>query len=207
MKETATPPKPRPKPKSTAKRRCLYACLACGLVILLLAIVFVILAFTLFRVRDPSISVTSTRLAGVAPRVSLPAITIQFNITLDIIASVHNPNRASFTYNYGQTNLTYRGTPVGQAIIEPGRIPNHGSGPVRLTLTVDAAKFANNLVSLIGDVVNGSIVFDTYTMIPGRVAILGFIKHHAVARSTCHVEISVSDMTVKSQECDNKTSL
>jgi Late embryogenesis abundant protein len=206
MTETDASPNPKAKAKSN-KRRCLYACLGCGLVIFLLAIVFVILAFTLFRVRDPSVSVTSTRVAGVAPQVTLPNLSMQFNITLDIIASVHNPNRASFTYGSGQTNLTYRGTQVGQAIIEPGRIPNHGSGPVRLSLTVDAAKFSGNLGALTSDVLNGTIAFDTYTMIPGRVAILGFIKHHAVARSTCHLEIGLPDMNVKSQECDNKTSL
>ncbi|KAJ4807394.1 hypothetical protein LUZ62_019960 [Rhynchospora pubera] len=205
MTETATAS--NPKHNSNAKRRCLCACLVCGLVILLLVIIVVILAFTLFRVRDPSITVASTRLAGVAPQVSLPSMSIQFNITLDIVASVHNPNRASFTYDSGQTNLTYRGTQVGQAIIEPGRIPNHGTGQVELSLTVDAAKFTNNLGTLIGDVINGTIAFNTYTTIPGRVAILGFIKHHAVARSTCHVVISVSDFKVKSQECDNDTSL
>lgn len=205
MTDTTTPPKP--KGKSKAKRRCLCACLGCCLVILLLVIVLVILTFTLFRVRDPSITLTSTRLAGVAPRVTLPAVSIQFNITLDIIATVHNPNRASFTHDSGQTNLTYRGTQVGQAIIEPGRIPNHGSGPIRLSLTVDAAKFTDNLMTLIGDVINGSITFETYTIIPGRVTILGFIKHHAVARSTCSVVIGVTDFKVKSQECDNETSL
>jgi Late embryogenesis abundant protein len=206
MAETDASPKPKAKAKSN-KRRCLCACLGCGLVILLLAILLLILALTLFRVRDPSISLTSTRLAGVAPRVTLPALSLQLNITLDIIASVHNPNRASFTYQSGQTNLTYRGTQVGQATIEPGRIPNHGSGPVRLSLTVDAVQFSDNLGTLIGDVLNGTIAFDTSTMIPGRVAILGFIKHHAVARSTCHVEIGVPSMNVKSQECNSETSL
>jgi len=96
---------------------------------------------------------------------------------------------------------------VGQAVIEPGRIPDHGSGLVRLNLTVETDQFADKLGSLISDVLNGSIWFDTDTTIPGRVTILGFIKHHAVAKSTCHVEIGLSDMKVKSQDCDTKTTL
>ncbi|KAJ3680976.1 hypothetical protein LUZ60_015465 [Juncus effusus] len=197
---------PTPKPK-TRRRCCLYTCLSLLFLLILLIIIVVILIFTVFKVRDPTISLTSTRLSGIAPRVTLPAFSIDLNITLDIIVTVKNPNRASFTHGTGQTNLLYRGTQVGQAVIEPGRIPDHGSGPVRLTLTLEADQFADKLGNLITDVLNGSISFDSNTTIPGRVTILGFIKHHAVAKSTCHVEIGVPDMKVKSQDCDSKTTL
>ncbi|KAL6640712.1 hypothetical protein ACP70R_021835 [Stipagrostis hirtigluma subsp. patula] len=48
---------------------------------------------------------------------------VQLNVTLLLTVAVHNPNPASFVYMSGHTDLTYRGAKVGEAEIDPGRIP------------------------------------------------------------------------------------
>ncbi|KAF0916540.1 hypothetical protein E2562_007617 [Oryza meyeriana var. granulata] len=191
------------------RRRCLCCCLLVTLVVLLvLAITLLVLFLTVLRVRDPTTRLVSTRLVGVAPRLSLPAVSIQLNVTLLITVAVHNPNPASFTYaSGGHTDLTYRGAHVGDAEIDPGRIPSRGNGTVQMALTLQADRFAGDLTQLIGDVMAGSVPLDASTRIPGRVAVFGVFKRHAVAYSDCHFVFGVSEMGVRSQQCSDRTKL
>jgi hypothetical protein len=197
--------KPQPKPR---RRRCL--CLLVTLAVLVaLAVTVLILSLTVFRVRDPTTRLESTRLAGVAPRVTVfPTPSVQLNVTLLLTVAVHNPNAASFSYPSGHTDLTYRGGQVGSAELDPGRVPSRGDGEVRLALTVQADRLATDLPQLLADVEAGSVAMQASTRIPGRVSILGgLIKRHAVAYSDCSFVFGVPEMKVRSQECQDHTKL
>uniref|UniRef100_A0A0E0MBT5 Late embryogenesis abundant protein LEA-2 subgroup domain-containing protein n=1 Tax=Oryza punctata TaxID=4537 RepID=A0A0E0MBT5_ORYPU len=188
------------------RRRRLCCCLLVTLVVLLLvlAITLLVLFLTVLRVRDPTTHLVSTRLIGLSPRLS----SLQLNATLLITVAVHNPNPASFTYaTGGHTDLTYRGAHVGDADIDPGRIPSRGDGNVTMALTLQADRFAGDLTQLVGDVMAGSVALDASTRIPGRVAILGVFKRHAVAYSDCHLVLGVTEMGVRSQQCSDRTKL
>ncbi|CAN6357423.1 unnamed protein product [Urochloa humidicola] len=192
-----------PPPENSRRRRCACVCLLVTLAVLAaLAITLLVLCLTVFKVRDPTTRLVSTRLAGVAPRLMFPAISLQLNVTLLLTVSVHNPNPASFTYDSGgHTDLTYRGAHVGDAEIDPGRIPSRGDGEVNLALTVQADRFA-------ADVESGSVAMEASTRIPGRVSILGgLIKRHAVAYSDCSFVFGVAEMKVRSQQCHDRTKL
>uniref|UniRef100_A0A0D3HHI9 Late embryogenesis abundant protein LEA-2 subgroup domain-containing protein n=1 Tax=Oryza barthii TaxID=65489 RepID=A0A0D3HHI9_9ORYZ len=160
------------------RRRCLCCCLLVTLVVLLvLAITLLVLFLTL-------------------------------NVTLLITVAVHNPNPASFTYaTGGHTDLTYRGAHVGDAEIDPGRIPSRGDANVTMALTLQADRFAGDLTQLVTDVMGGSVALEASTRIPGRVAILGVFKRHAVAYSDCHFVFGVTEMAVRSQQCSDRTKL
>lgn len=184
------------------RRRCLCCCLLVTLVVLLvLAITLLVLFLTVLRVRDPTTHLVSTRLTGLSPRLSFPATSVQLNVTLLITVAVHNPNPASFTYaTGGHTDLTYRGAHVGDAEIDPGRIPSRGDANVTMALTLQADRFAGDLTQLVSDVMGGSVALDASTRIPGRVAILGVFKRHAVAYSDCHFVFGVTEMAVRDRK-------
>ncbi|CAN6362093.1 unnamed protein product [Urochloa humidicola] len=197
--------KPPPPKKS---RRCACVCLVVTLASL--AITLLVLFLTVLKVRDPTTRLVSTRLAGVAPRLrTFPTISLQLNVTLLLTVSVHNPNPASFTYDSGgHTDLLYRGAHVGDAEIDPGRIPSRGDGEVKLALTVQADRLAADLAQLVADVESGAVAMEASTRIPGRVSILGgLIKRHAVAYSDCSFVLGVADMKVRSQQCHDRTKL
>jgi hypothetical protein len=198
------PPSPPPAQPKSRRRRCLCVCLLVTLAAL--AVTVLALSLTVFRVRDPTTRLESTRLAGVAPR--LAAFPVQLNVTLLLAVAVHNPNAASFAYSAGHTDLTYRGAQVGSAEIVPGRIPSRGDGDVRLALTLQADRLASDLAQLLRDVEAGSVPMESSTRIPGRVSILGgLIKRHAVAYSHCNFVFGVQEMKVRSQECQDRTKL
>lgn len=189
------------------KRRCRIAVGVTLLFIILLFIIALILVLTVFKPKQPRTQVLSASLDGVAPRVSLPAVKIELNITLDLKLLVENKNHASFKYGGGMTYLLYKDKQVGEVQLPPGNIRATGSStlPCRLTLQVD--QFASDLSSLISDVLGGDLVINTHTRIPGKVTFLGFIKKHAVALSDCQITMDVLQMKIKSQVCKNKTKL
>uniref|UniRef100_A0ACD5XYH3 Uncharacterized protein n=1 Tax=Avena sativa TaxID=4498 RepID=A0ACD5XYH3_AVESA len=211
---TAKPPVDdlhREKQRRLRRRRgCL--CCACFLVTLvLLAVVLLILFLTVLRVRDPTTRLVSTKLVGVAPRLTFPALSIQLNVTLLLTVSVHNPNPASFSFQSGgHTDLTYRGVHVGDAEIDPGRVPSKGDADVKLALTLQADQFvasADAMAQLISDVEAGSMPLEASTRIPGRVAIFGVFKRHAVAYSDCSFVFGIAELGVRSQQCSDHTKL
>ncbi|KAM3274015.1 hypothetical protein ACQJBY_043284 [Aegilops geniculata] len=207
---TSKPPVDDPRGQKQRLRRrrgCLCcACLAATLV--LVAVVLLILFLTVLRVRDPTTRLVSTRLIGVAPRLTFPALNIQLNVTLLITVSVHNPNPASFSFpSGGHTDLTYRGAHVGDAEIDPGRVPSKGDADVKLALTLQADRFAGDLAQLVADVEAGSLPLEASTRIPGRVAVFGVFKRHAVAYSDCSFVFGVAELGVRSQECRDHTKL
>ncbi|CAA6656977.1 unnamed protein product [Spirodela intermedia] len=109
---------------------------------------------------------------GVAPRVALPWGPVELNVTLSLDFAVFNPNRASFDHAAGKAALFYRGKRVGTR------------------LTVEADRFAADPLALVRDVLTGHLDVDSSTRIPGRVTFLGFIHHHVVILTDCHVTIS-----------------
>ncbi|KAL6643699.1 hypothetical protein ACP70R_018465 [Stipagrostis hirtigluma subsp. patula] len=198
----------KPPPSHSPRRRCLCICLLVTLAVLrALAVTVLVLSLTVLRVRDPTTRLVSTRLASVAPRLTFPAVSLQLNVTLLLTVAVHNPNPASFSYMFGHTDLTYRGAKVGEAEIDPGRIPSKGDGEVRLALTVQADRLAADISQLVADVESGAVPMEASTRIPGRVTILGIFKRHAVAYSDCKFVLGVPELKVRSQECQDHTKL
>ncbi|KAJ8486150.1 hypothetical protein OPV22_018635 [Ensete ventricosum] len=190
------------------RRRRWLCCVLCILVLVLLVVAAVVLALTVLKIREPTGELVSVTVSGVSPRVDLPALRVELNVTLDLAVRVHNRNYAAFAHAPGgRASLLYRGVQVGEADVAPGRIPARGSELLRLALAVEVDRIAAELGSLLSDVVAGAVAFDAVTRLPGRITFLGFIKRHAVATSDCHVVIGVSDLSVRSQYCTYKTNL
>lgn len=207
---TSKPPvnDPRHQKQRLRRRRGCLCCACLAVTLVLIAVVLLILFLTVLRVRDPTTRLVSTRLIGVAPRLTFPTLSIQLNVTLLLTVSVHNPNPASFSFpSGGHTDLTYRGAHVGDAEIDPGRVPSKGDADVRLALTLQADRFAGDLPQLIADVEAGSLPLEASTRIPGRVAVFGVFKRHAVAYSDCSFVFGVAELGVRSQECRDHTKL
>ncbi|XP_031261965.1 uncharacterized protein LOC116120166 [Pistacia vera] len=194
---------PPPK-KSQRKRRCLIAIGAIILLIFLLFVVVLILALTVFKTKQPKTQLQSAKVEGIAPRVTLPTLNFQLNLTLDLQILVENPNHASFRHGTGNSILVYRGDQVGEADIYPGLIPSDGSTTLPCRLTVQVDKFASDITTLIGDIMGGQVVMETHTKIPGRINFLGIFKKHVVTSSDCKFTIGFPAMNITNQECKNK---
>jgi hypothetical protein len=210
MAPSKQPLTPSSATRHRRRRRCLLATLAA---LLALAVLLLVLFLTVLRVRDPTIRLVSTELAGVAPRFALlPAPSLRLNVTLLLTVSVHNPNPASFAYaEGGHADVSYRGARVGDARIGPGDVPSRGDAEARLALTLQADRFLaagdGDARQLAEDVEGGALPLDAATRVPGTVALFGIFRRRAVAYSECRLVFAVAEMRVQSHECSGGTKL
>ncbi|KAG9443370.1 hypothetical protein H6P81_014710 [Aristolochia fimbriata] len=211
MTETGEPSAP-PKPLDDARRRrrrrrCCACCIAVALLLLTLFLILLVLALTVFKRRDPVVTLLSATVSGVAPRLVLPAASVELNVSLRLALHVYNPNRVGFKHHPGKSVVLYRGTRIGEADVASGSVAARGSENVTVDLTVEADKFLPDVAQLVADVVAGEIDVDANTRVPGRVNVLGIFKRHVVAISECHFAIGVPDLRIRKQDCKQSTKM
>lgn len=183
--------------------RCVVVTVA---VILAVGILLLILGLTVFRPRHAVTTIDSVHLRGLRVGFDVPNLAVELNVTLDLQITATNPNHASFRYDTGDAELYYRGGLVGEAAIPPGDVAAEGSVRSNVSLTVMAGRVVSES-TLYADVISGSVPLSTATRVPGTVTILGFIKHHMVAYTTCDITIDVRNRTVENSNCRYKTKL
>lgn len=184
-------------------RRRPWVC-CCGValcLILIIVIIIIILAFTVFKAKDAEITLNNIELQDFQVNLLPPSV----NVTLSVVASVHNPNRASIKYTNSSAMVYYYDDEVAVVPIPAGVIGSRTTVKISTTLVV----FADQLVTnshLVGDILGGSLPFVVRTKLSGRVKVL-FIRHHVDIASQCSISISVVNRNISSQECQNKVHL
>ncbi|TYJ22721.1 hypothetical protein E1A91_A08G144100v1 [Gossypium mustelinum] len=166
---------------------------------IILAVVIIILIFTVFRVKDPiinmnGVAVTSLELInGTIPK---PGSNI--SVTADV--SVKNPNVASFNYRNTTTTLYYYGNVVGDARGPPGRAKAHRI--VRMNITIDI--IVDRILAspnLVMDVRSGMLTMVSYSRVGGRINILNIIKRHVTVKMNCSMTVNIFSQAIQQQKC------
>ncbi|EEF50597.1 late embryogenesis abundant protein At1g64065 [Ricinus communis] len=190
--------------KKTRRRRCIKCCGCITASLLVPAIVIVILIFTVFRVKDPTIKLNNviiTHMELINNTIPKPGT----NISLVADLSVKNPNIVSFKYDNTTSALYYHGVLVGEARGPPGH--SKARRTMRLNATIDLV--ADKLISnpnLNTDAATGLLTVDSYTKLPGKVKIL-IIKKHVTIKMNCSLTVNISSQAIQSQKCKNKVDL
>ncbi|KAI7993683.1 hypothetical protein LOK49_LG11G02818 [Camellia lanceoleosa] len=194
--------KPRHKPPSG--RTNLASCIVATIFLIFVIIIILIVFFTVFKPRDPQISVNAVQL----PTFSLANGTVNF--TFSQYVSVKNPNRAVFTHYDSTLQLLYSGSQIGFMFIPAGKIDAGRTQYMAATFSVQsfpmAAAAPENVGPNVTDGLNGFRVGPTMEIesrmeMAGRVRLLHFFAHHVEAKSQCQVAISVSDGSVLGFHC------
>ncbi|KAL2457893.1 putative Late [Abeliophyllum distichum] len=94
------------KGQNKCKQPCIVALGILLAIIFILCIIILILALTVFKIKDPKIEVLSVAVDGIALVPPSHFFKYKFNITLDLKIQVENPNRASFRHEAGKSELT-----------------------------------------------------------------------------------------------------
>ena len=186
--------------------RCVL--ISCGIISILVAAALLAVTLTVFRVREPVMTMNAISLkdpvAAAAAAAASSSTTPPPLLTLTVVAdvSVKNPNAASLRYAATETSVYYRARQVGEALGPPGTAPARRT--VRLNVTVGVAVGA-----LLGDpafledvVAAGAVAVATATRVRGRVAVLGGLVHRRVVlEMNCTATVAVADMSISDQRC------
>ncbi|KAK9145463.1 hypothetical protein Sjap_005366 [Stephania japonica] len=166
------------KPPSSTTN--LASCIVATLFLILITIIALIIFFTLFKPKQPNISITTIHL----PNFSLSNNTATF--TFSQYASVRNPNRDVFSHYDSSLQLLYSGNQVGFIWIPAGEI---ASGRTQIM----AATFAVKWFAADEETVKEVVEVESEMRVGGRVRVLRFFMHHVESQVKCRVAVGVDD--------------
>lgn len=186
--------------KPTTGRTNLASCILAAIFLIFLLIVASIVYFTLFKPKDPNLTVNAVQL----PAFSLNNSTVTF--TYSQYATIKNPNRAVFTHYDSSLQLLYAGNQIGFMFIPAGKIAAGRTQYMAATFSVKSFPLSVSgsvgpTVPMDGLRVGPSMEVESRLEMAGRVRVLHFFTHHVEARADCRVSISVSDGSVLGFHC------
>ncbi|XP_021295156.1 uncharacterized protein LOC110424790 [Herrania umbratica] len=179
--------------------------ICCGvtaILFIIVAVVFVILTFTLFKPKDPKITPQSVTLESI-DLVVFPVI--KGNVSLGLVVTVDNPNYGGFKYMNSTAYVNYRGNLVAEAPIESDSIPARAKHNISTTVIVFADKLATD-PNFPTDFLSGVLNFTSSTILHGKVRVLNLLKLKASSSSGCNISILVQTESVDSV-CKSKIRL
>ncbi|XP_048141210.1 uncharacterized protein LOC115740764 isoform X3 [Rhodamnia argentea] len=211
----AKPRRRPPPPHSSAGRTNLASCVVATIFLVFVVIVVLIVFFTVFRPRDPKISVNGVQL----PSFSIANDTVNF--TFSQYVSVENPNKAVFSHFDSSIQLLYAGNQVGFMFVPAGKIAAGRMQYMAATFAVESfplspapnppsAVVAGEAVAAAATAwrrrrrcrrVGPTLEIESRMKMAGRVRVLHLFTHHVEARSDCRVAIAVSDGSVLGFHC------
>ncbi|GLJ38133.1 hypothetical protein SUGI_0776290 [Cryptomeria japonica] len=191
------------------RRRRLCGCfISCGVFTIILGIIILILALTVFKTKDPKITLNSVKIGHLKTKIDLAALKAHLNLTLTADMSIKNTNKAaSFKHANSTATMMYQGKTVGQAVIPAGKLKADQTARMNVSVTVFLDAFVSNVAQLINDAFSGSLDMSAKTHMTGRVTILHLVKKHVNVVSLCDITVDVSSMKVKTQKCKNSYKL
>lgn len=179
-------------------RKCIK-CFGCFTALLLIvAVIMLVLAFTVFHIRDPMVRMNALTLTNL--KISEGALSQDVNVTLIADVFVKNPNAATFRYDNSTTTIYYHGATVGEARIPSGKAKARRT--VRLNMTVDIIPSKVLAVqNLRSDLSLGQLNVSSYTKITGRVKVLNIVNKHVVVDMNCTITYNILSQGIQNQNC------
>ncbi|XP_047328944.1 uncharacterized protein LOC124932369 [Impatiens glandulifera] len=181
------------------------SCVVATIFLIFVIIIVLIIFFTIFKPKNPEISVNAVQL----PVFSLVNGTVTF--TFSQYVSVKNPNLDVFTHYDSSFQILYAGVQVGVLFVPAGRIEAGRSQLFTATFSVRSfaiggrdstveigPKLTNGLV---GSRIGPGMEIDSRLEMSGLVRLLHFFSHHVEAKSDCRIGISVSDGSIMGFRC------
>ena len=182
-------------PQRQGHKKLMKRC-ACPLAsLLLLAIVIIVLIFTIFRVKGPMITMNTIKITKF--QLVNTTMTPQPGANMSLVAS--------FRYANTTTSLYYHGVLVEEARGPPGRAKARRT--LRMNVTIDV--IMDRVVSspdFATDLGSGLLTMSSFSRVSGQVKILNLIKRHVV-KMNCTTTFNISTQAIKEQSCKRKVKL
>ncbi|XP_021293460.1 uncharacterized protein LOC110423559 [Herrania umbratica] len=183
----------------TSRRGLKICCCVTAIFIVIVAIVLITLAFTVFKPKNPEITVYPQGLENIAFDLQGLAMlsNATANVTVGMIIAINNRNYGSFKFKNTTAFVTYRGGVVAEVPIIQSHVPAHG----KLNITTDADFMVDRLISnpsFWADVMAGSVNFTSEATVRGKMTMLKILKVHASVPSSCYISIFVQSQSIES---------
>lgn len=158
----------------SGNRNCIIICGCITASFLILAVVLIILSFTVFHIKQPVIKMNGITLTPLKLNNGSQSTT---NLTFLADVSVKNPNAGSFKFSNGTTTVFYGGEVIGKGVLPAGAVKARRT--VHLNVSVNVRPQKMNGISRLG--------MNSSTVISGKVKIMKMIKKYSRVEVNCSV--------------------
>lgn len=182
------------------KRRYIQFCGCIASLFLILAVVLLVLSFTLFRIGDPLIRLNSVTIQSLDISTNGSSKT-SVNLTLLVDVSVKNPNAATFKFDNGSTTIYYGGRVVGEGVHLQEKIKPRRTLRRNVTVEIDPVKFVDVPGFFTDLTVAKRLNVSSHTRISGRVNIMSLVKKQVVVKFNCSMTVSFPTSGFHGEKC------
>ncbi|KAF3653958.1 hypothetical protein FXO38_15387 [Capsicum annuum] len=192
--------------KKRRRRRCVKCFACCGVTTVIVGIVILILALTVFKAKDPKIRMNSIRFEGLSFLTRSSNLQPNLNITVVADISIKNPNSVSFKFRAATAGVSYSDRVIAEALIPRGSARARRTLRMDVSVTVMTEKLVG-IPRLTNDLIAMELPISMSTNINGRVN-LGLFKKSVGVRMNCNMVIDLQRQQVKgNMDCDRKVSM
>jgi hypothetical protein len=174
------------------KRQCVLCCCGCCvLTVVILGFIILILALTVFKVKDPRFTMNSVYLTALGTGAGTGlADPVAVNATFTADVSIKNPNIASFHFSQSATEVYYREQTISVAYMPEGRLGARRTARMNMTVDILGDRLAR-MLNVTGLVLGQEYDLTTYTEMNGTAKVLGIYKKELEIRMNCSMTLEV----------------
>ncbi|MBA0563920.1 hypothetical protein Golob_008880 [Gossypium lobatum] len=183
------------------KRRYIQCCGCIAALFLILAVVVLVLSFTVFRIGDPLIRLNSLTIQSLDISTNGSLQSTRVNLTLLVDVSVKNPNAATFKFDNGSTTIYYGGRVVGEGVHFQEKIKPRRTLRRNVTVEIDPVKFVDVPRFVTDLMVAKRLNVSSHTRISGRVNIMNLFKKHVVVKFSCSMTVRIPSNGFHGEKC------
>jgi Late embryogenesis abundant protein len=186
------------------RRGLICCCGCCATITVLLGILILILSLTIFKIKDPSVTMNYIEITDLGTDLRMNDGSISTNVTLTANISIKNPNIVSFKFKNSTTDFYYKGQTIGVAYAPNGEAEAYKTTHLNVSLDVLTDQAVEAVPFNISGLFFGQdLNLTSYTDIAGRVNVLGIYKRNIDIILNCSytIEYSVSAFETKSTTC------
>lgn len=172
-------------------KRGLKVCLVSLIFVIFLVALIIVLAFTVFKPKDPEISVKV---------MSFPISSgLSGNATVNMTVTIVNRHYGSFRYENSMGHVNFKDLDVADVPMEPRIVPARSTVSFNTSTNfmigklVKDPKFWEEVTQN-----NGTVVLKSETILPGKATMLKIFKRDATVYNNCDISIHIAPMSVDS---------
>ncbi|OWM79604.1 hypothetical protein CDL15_Pgr023016 [Punica granatum] len=164
--------------------------------------IILLFVFLVLRVRHIRVRVASSpAVEGLALNYS--SANPSFSMAVKMQVNIRNPNFGH--YKFGKSNLmvSYRGIPVGQAMIEKAKAGAFSTKKVKLTVAVNSTGVVsrNAKMKMRKDLYAGKVTLRSQAELTGKVHVFEIFRRKKSAGMNCTMDVNIKSKAIQNLTC------
>ncbi|KZV44989.1 hypothetical protein F511_32735 [Dorcoceras hygrometricum] len=181
----------------------IICCGCCAAIFLILAMFVLILMFTVFRVKEPTLTMNSIKVQGLNLLENNKSLRPDMILTVEADVSIKNPNYVAFRFSNTTTSVYYDTYVIGEVVSPAGRAEAQKSVRTNVTIDIMVDKVME-VPRFRSDLGSGSLPVSSFTGIRGKVKVTGVFKKRVFVKMNCTMTWNLSSQAIQDRNCKNR---